>query len=106
MLGEQGDIAFHYAASRGVAVVKEVLGGSYRGVLQTDGYQVCAKCAVSLPECTQALCWAHTRRAFLKAGAIDPKPAAQALGMIRALYAIERQLRGSGASETTILARR
>ncbi len=106
MLGERGDIAFHYAASRGAAVVKEVLGESYRGVLQTDGYQVYANYAASLPACTHALCWAHTRRAFLKAEAIDPKPVAQALEMIRALYAIERQLREAAATEATILARR
>ena len=106
MLGAQGDIAFHYAASRGAAVVKEVLGENYQGVLQTDGYQVYANYAASLPECTHALCWAHTRRAFLKAEAIDPQPVAQALEMIRALYAIERQLREVGASEATILARR
>jgi len=106
MLGEQGDIAFHYAASRGAAVVREVLGEHYQGVLQTDGYQVYAQYAASRPACTHALCWAHTRRAFLKAEAIDPKPVAQALEMIRALYAIERELREAGASEATILARR
>jgi len=97
MLGEHGDIAFHYAASRGAAVVREVLG---------EHYQVYAQYAASRPACTHALCWAHTRRAFLKAEAIDPKPVTQALEMIRALYAIERELREAGASEATILARR
>lgn len=106
MLGEHGDIAFHYAASRAGAEVTQVLGTQYRGVLQTDGYQVYANYAKALPACTHALCWAHTRRAFLKAESIDPQPVAQALEMIRALYAIERQLRALGASEATILARR
>jgi|GEM_PF-1321459 len=65
-----------------------------------------ANYAKALPACTHALCWAHARRAFLKAESIDPQPVAQALEMIRALYAIERQLRALGASEATILARR
>ncbi len=106
MLGEHGDIAFHYAASRAAAVLKEVLGEHYHGVLQTDGYQVYADYAAKLPQCTHALCWAHTRRALLKAESIDPQPVAQALEMIRALYAIEKELKLAGASQETILAQR
>jgi hypothetical protein len=106
MLGEHGDIAFHYADSRGAAVVEAVLGTQYRGVLQTDGYRVYENYAQKLPACTHALCWAHTRRAFLKAEAVDPKPVAEAIEIIRALYAIERELREVGADAATILARR
>ena len=106
ILGEEGDIAFYYAASRAGAVIKEVLGENYQGILQTDGYHVYAKYAAGLPGCTHALCWAHTRRAFLKAENIDPQPVAQALEMIRGLYAIERELRAVGADQGTILARR
>jgi transposase len=51
-------------------------------------------------------CWAHTRRAFLKAESVDPKPVAQALEMIRALYAIEAALRTTGADANTILGTR
>jgi transposase len=106
ILGEQGDIAFYYAASRAGTVVKEVLGENYQGILQTDGYHVYAQYAAGLPRCTHALCWAHTRRAFLKAESIEPQPVAQALEMIRGLYAIERDLRAVGADQETILARR
>jgi transposase len=106
ILGEHGDVGFYYAASRAGAVVKEVLGDSYKGILQTDGYPVYAAYAKDLPQCTHALCWAHTRRAFLKAEAIDPKPVAKALEMIRAMYAIEGELREAGASQEAILARR
>jgi transposase len=104
MLGEHGDIAFHYASSRAAAVLKEVLGAQYRGILQTDGYQVYAEYAANLPRCTHALCWAHTRRAFLKAEQIDPQPVAQALEMIRGLYAIERKLKLAGSSAEAIRA--
>ena len=106
ILGEHGDVAFYYAASRAGAVVKEVLGENYKGILQTDGYQVYAAYAKKLPQCTHALCWAHTRRAFLKAETIDPQPVAKALEMIRAMYAIESDLRQAGASQEAILARR
>jgi len=106
ILGEHGDIAFYYAASRAGSVLKEVLGESYSGTLQTDGYNVYAKYAASLPGCVHALCWAHTRRAFLKAESVDPKPVAQALEMIRALYAIEAALRKASADAATILATR
>jgi transposase len=103
ILGEHGDIAFYYAASRAGSVLKEVLGESWRGTLQTDGYHVYANYAAGLPECVHALCWAHTRRAFLKAESADPQAVAQALEMIRALYAIERELAQAGADEATIL---
>ncbi|MFP5405838.1 MAG: IS66 family transposase, partial [Gammaproteobacteria bacterium] len=106
VLGEHGDIAFYYAASRAGAVVRQVLGEHYRGTLQTDGYQVYAAYAAALPQCTHALCWAHTRRAFLKAEKMDPQPVAQALEMIRALYAIEKRLREAGAAQEAILAAR
>ncbi len=79
---------------------------NYKGILQTDGYQVYAAYAKNLPQCTHALCWAHTRRAFLKAETIDPQPMAKALEMIRAMYAIESELRQAGASQEAILARR
>lgn len=106
ILGEHGDIAFYYAASRAGSVLKEALGENWSGTLQTDGYHVYAKYAASLPDCVHALCWAHTRRAFLKAESADPQPVAQALEMIRALYAIEAELREAGADGATILATR
>lgn len=103
VLGESGDIAFGYSAQRGAQAVKAFLGESYRGTIQTDGYQVYADYAARLPGCVHALCWSHTRRTFLKAEASDPQATGQALEMIRALYAIERRLKDAAADAATIL---
>ena len=106
MLGESGDIAFYYSPSRAAAVVKELLGEQFTGTLQTDGYHAYASYTAKLPSCVHALCWAHSRRAFLKAETQDPQPVAQALEMIRGLYAIEANLRQVGACAQMILAHR
>jgi transposase len=103
VLGEQGDIAFGYSEQRGAAAVKAFLGEAYQGTIQTDGYRVYAQYAEKLPGCTHALCWAHTRRAFLKAEQVEPKAVAKALEMIRALYAIERRLKDSTADAAMML---
>ena len=103
VLGESGDIAFGYSDQRGAASVKAFLGEAYSGTIQTDGYEVYAKYAAKLPQCVHALCWAHTRRAFLKAEAGEPQATAQALEAIRGLYAIERRLHEQAADAATIL---
>lgn len=103
MLGEQGDIAFGYSAQRGAVALKAFIGESYQGTIQTDGYQVYAQYAKNLPGCTHALCWAHTRRAFLKAEGSEPQAIGEILEMIRALYSIERELNERTADAATIL---
>jgi transposase len=42
---------------------------------------------------THAQCWAHTRREFFEAQAIEPEDAAHALTEIQRLYAIEAEIR-------------
>jgi len=106
VLGEQGDIAFGYSGERGAAAVKAFLGKSYQGTIQTDGYRVYAQYAQKLPGCTHALCWAHARRALLKAEQSEPQAVAKALEMIRALYAVERRLKDEAADAAKILAAR
>ncbi|MEZ5653201.1 MAG: IS66 family transposase [Burkholderiaceae bacterium] len=106
ILGEHGDIAFTYSEERGAKVVRELLGEQFKGTIQTDGYEIYARYAAKQPECTHALCWAHTRRTFIKAEAGEPQVVGQALEMIRALYKIEKELRDHGADSETILATR
>lgn len=103
MLGEHGDIAFGYSAQRGAMALKAFIGEAYQGTIQTDGYQVYAQYAKNLPGCTHALCWAHTRRAFLKAEAGEPQAIGEILELIRGLYAIERELKERVADAATIL---
>ena len=103
VLGEHGDIAFGYSAQRGALAVKAFIGQSYTGTIQSDGYQVYAQYAKALPGCVHALCWAHTRRALLKAEQGEPQAVGQALEMIRALYAIERRLKEQAADAQLIV---
>jgi hypothetical protein len=103
ILGKHGDIAFVYSPTRGAEALQQILGPSWRGTLQTDGYHVYAQYAAKAPGCTHALCWAHTRRALLKAEASEPKLVKQGLEMIRGLYRIEERLREAAADATLIL---
>ena len=106
VLGEDGDIMFGYSGGRGLAEVKKFIGEKYAGTIQTDGYGVYAKYAAKAPQCIHALCWSHTRRAFLKAEASEPQAVAEVLEMIRALYGIEKRLRKDAADAQTIVATR
>lgn len=103
VLGENGDIAFGYSDQRGALAVKAFLGEAYKGTIQTDGYRVYADYAAKLPGCIHALCWSHTRRAFLKAEASDKAVVDQALERIRALYAIERRLKAGASDDAMII---
>ncbi len=42
-------------------------------------------------EITRAGCWAHTRRKIIEAEKAAPEIAQQAIEMVRALYAVEKQ---------------
>lgn len=103
MLGREGDVAFFHDGGRGRDALVRVLGERWSGTLQTDGYDVYARYAARLPDCTHALCWAHTRRTFLKAEAAEPQAVGEALHWIRELYVIEGKLRERAASEQEIL---
>ena len=102
LLGETGDIYFHYNASRGKKVVEQLLDG-FHGTLQTDGYEAYARFCEASEHVRAALCWSHTRRGFLKAEKLHPKEVRQILCFIGLLYRIEGQLRESGADNDAIL---
>jgi len=76
----------------------------FTGVLQVDGYGgyrvLAEKTDVRL-----AFCWAHVRRRFYELAAAGPAPiASEALERIKALYAIEVEIRGQDP-ETRLAAR-
>lgn len=104
VMGEQGDIVFGYTEHRSLDALKGLIGQSYAGTIQTDGYNVYDRYQAKLPGCVHALCWAHTRRAFIKAEKSDPKQVEHALGMIRQLYKVEQELREQAADEHKIIA--
>ena len=95
--GEADEICFTYSASRGKQHIETQLAG-FGGVLLTDGYAAYDSFARNKPGITQAQCWAHTRRYFVKAEAIEPVATAQALEYIGALYRVEEEIREQALS--------
>ena len=103
VLGEDGSIAFHFSPSRGQQVVLDLIGESFSGTLQSDGYAVYARYAAAHDTITHALCWSHTRRQFLRAEQSDPEDIAHILTLIKALYAVEAELRHGKADTEKIM---
>jgi transposase len=86
-------VAYVYAPDRKAERPMAHLAG-FTGVLQVDGYggyrPLAETGAVQL-----AFCWAHVRRRFYELAAAGPAPiAAEALERIKALYAVEGDIRG------------
>ena len=90
--GDRAEIAFLFSLSRGSPLIKEVL-GSFAGVLVSDGYKVYDTYAKAMPGITHAQCWAHTRRKFDSAQAVEPVLCKKALDDIGRLYAAEEHIR-------------
>ena len=92
VMGEHEEICFHYQPSRRQEHVEQLLGPAAvaGGVLHTDGYSAYAWYAKKTG-IAHAQCWAHSRRAFVKAEAIEPERVAQALEHIGVLYASRKR---------------
>lgn len=90
--GEQDELAFTWSNSRATAHIENQLEG-FEGTLLTDGYAAYDRYAKNKPQIIQAQCWAHTRRYFVKAEAIEPETTGLALDYIGALYQLEEQAR-------------
>jgi len=84
-------ILYHYAPTRAASVPADMLGESFRGYLQTDGYSgyhaVCSREGVS-----GVGCMAHARRKFVDAAKVHKRRglAHEAIAMIGRLYAVEK----------------
>ncbi len=85
-------ILYHYAASRGTEVAKEML-GDFHGYLQTDGYEVYDRACEGAEDVVHVSCWAHVRRKFFEASKSSKKAgsAEMALAMIGKLYKAEAE---------------
>ncbi len=92
LYGQEQEIGFTYTDSRAAKHIHEIL-GDFAGVLLSDGYAAYDAYAKAKPEITQAQCWAHTRRYFVKAQDLESQAAAEALAQIGALYRIEQEIR-------------
>jgi transposase len=89
---------FHFTLDRGRDGPKYFL-KDYRQVLLADAYGG-YNGVVAGNEITRAGCWSHTRRKIIEAEKAAPEIAREAIEMVRALYAIEKQ-----AAELTVAGR-
>ena len=92
--GQLDEVCFPYFPSRAATHVRTALGLTHApgAVLQTDGYAAYHSYAQQTG-LTHAQCWAHSRRTFFEAQAIEPEGVSEALEQIQALYRIEEQIR-------------
>ena len=96
--GEDDEIAFTFSTSRGSQHIHKSL-KDFEGILLSDGYAGYDRYARQInqnqsdPVITQAQCWAHTRRYFVKAEKAEPEAVAEALEQIGQLYGFEKEIR-------------
>ena len=70
----------------------------YRQVLLADGYGGYNGVVIG-NEIVRAGCWAHARRKIVEAEKVAPEIAREAVELVRALYAVERQARDASVPE-------
>jgi transposase len=87
-------VLFEYSREHTSKVVDNLLAG-YEGYLVADAHAVYDH-LYRTGDVVEVNCWAHCRRYFFKAFETDPDRAKMALGLIAALFRIERHLEGSG----------
>jgi transposase len=92
--GELDEVCFPFFESRRAEHVEQALGLTHAegAVLLSDGYSAYTH-YVNKTGLTHAQCWAHTRREFFEAQAVEPHTAARALEFIGGLYAVEACIR-------------
>jgi transposase len=93
--GEADEVCFPFCASRSHAHVRNLLGmkPAADAVLISDGYDAYHAYAKKTG-LTHAQCWAHARREVFEALESEPTGVAEALAQIKAIYAIEDDIRG------------
>jgi transposase len=88
---------FDFTLSRGRDGPKYFL-QDYNQVLLADGYEG-YNGVVAGNGIVRAGCWAHLRRKIIEAEKTAPEIAREAIELVRALYAVERQAKGASAKE-------
>ena len=72
----------------------------FEGIAMTDGYTAYQSLEKSSPNLKLAHCWAHVRRKFLEAADFNAELSEQAVGLIDALFKIEREVPRAGPDAT------
>ncbi len=94
-------VFFDYQHGRGEQHTHGIL-KDYKGIIQTDGWQVYKNIASKQQDITQICCLAHARRKFKDAEPYDRERAGYALEKFRQLYDIERRCKEENLSEAQI----
>jgi transposase len=90
-------VFFDYQHGRGEKCTEGIL-KNFRGIIQTDGWQVYEGVVSKREEITQICCLAHARRKFNDAKPYDKERAAYALTRFSQIYEIERKCKEQGLS--------
>lgn len=93
MYGDQDELVFAFAASRGKQVIEQLLGVHFSGTLVADGYAAYAAWVKGNESVTLAQCWVHTRRQFVNAQQGEEQAVDQVLEIIGRLYQVEADAR-------------
>jgi len=94
-------VFFDYQHGRGEKCTEGIL-KDFRGIIQTDGWQVYEGIAAKQKDITQICCLAHARRKFNDAKPYDKERAEYALTKFHAIYEIERKCKQQGLSYNEI----
>lgn len=87
-------VLFDYRKGRDQSGPKAML-KDYKGILQTDGYQVYESLYGNHPDISLVYCMAHARRKFVDAIKYDEARATEVLELIAKLYHLEQEMRES-----------
>jgi transposase len=90
-------VVFEWHASRAARCLDSLLGESFSGKLQCDGYSAYPAFAKEKGRLALFGCWAHARRNFFEAQEQAPRVAGWVLNQIGLLYRWEEELRQSRA---------
>lgn len=93
LIAPERHVLFEYTREHTSDAVDSILAG-YEGYLVADAHAVYDHLYAS-ERLTEVNCWAHARRYFFKAMSSDPERAKEALGLIGALFRIERSIADS-----------
>ncbi|MEM9446854.1 MAG: IS66 family transposase [Verrucomicrobiota bacterium] len=85
-------VLFDYQKGRDCSGPKAML-EDYKGILQTDGYQVYESLYAGHPDIALIYCMAHARRKFVDAVNYDKEKANTVLALMQKLYKLEQDMR-------------
>lgn len=97
LISENEHVLFRYTPDHTSAAVDKIL-GEFKGYVQADAATV-YDFLYKRKGCTEVGCWGHCRRGFFDAISTDQQRALLAIGYIRKIYEVDRQLRDLSAQD-------